>query len=52
MKMCTSCKTEKPESEFHRFGKDGARIGKWCKDCYTKNKKKTPRRSAQLGSSV
>lgn len=50
MKICTSCKIEKPESDFHRFGKDGSRVGKWCEACYTKNKggKKTPpRKQAQ-----
>ena len=34
-KICTSCKTEKPLSEFHRFGSGGAQIGKWCEACYT-----------------
>jgi len=43
MKQCTYCKLEKPESEFHHFGKDGARIGKWCTVCYQKNKKKDQR---------
>lgn len=52
-KMCSSCKTEKPESEFHHFGKDGARVGKWCRDCYSKNKKKTPKQpSTQAGTSA
>ena len=31
-KVCTSCKTEKPVSDFHRFGSGGARVGKWCED--------------------
>jgi hypothetical protein len=35
-KVCTSCNVEKPVSEFHRFGKDDSRIGKWCEACYTK----------------
>ena len=35
-KVCTSCNVEKPVSAFHRFGKDGSRVGKWCEDCYTK----------------
>jgi hypothetical protein len=35
-RVCTSCKKEKPLSEFHRFGKDGSRIGKWCDECYAK----------------
>ena len=43
-KVCTSCKTEKPLSEFHRFGGSGTQVGKWCEACYTKNKaaKKAP----------
>ena len=36
MKVCTSCGKEKPVSDFHRFGKEGSRIGKWCEACYTK----------------
>ena len=35
-KVCTSCGKEKSVSDFHRFGKDGSRVGKWCEDCYTK----------------
>ena len=35
-KVCTSCRKDKPVSDFHRFGKDGSRLGKWCEDCYTK----------------
>jgi len=35
-KVCNSCGKEKPVAEFHRFGKDGSRIGKWCEECYTK----------------
>ena len=35
-KVCTSCGREKPSSEFHRFGKDSSRIGKWCEECYTR----------------
>ena len=35
-KVCTSCNVEKPVSEFHRYGKDDSRVGKWCEDCYTK----------------
>ena len=35
-KVCTSCNLQKPIADFHRFGKDGARIGKWCEECYTR----------------
>ena len=45
MRVCTSCKVAKPESEFHRFGKDQSRIGKWCESCYVRNKKKTRNRN-------
>ena len=41
-KVCTSCKVEKPVSDFHRFGRDGSRIGKWCEACYTKKIAGTP----------
>lgn len=37
-KICTCCGQAKLITEFHRFGKDGSRIGKWCKPCYAKNK--------------
>jgi hypothetical protein len=37
-KVCTSCSQQKPVSDFHHFGKDGSRVGKWCKPCYEKNK--------------
>ena len=35
-KVCTSCKKEKPVSEFHRFGSGGTQVGKWCEACYVK----------------
>lgn len=45
-KVCTSCGQDKPITAFHRFGKDGSRIGKWCSPCYAKNK---PAKSANKG---
>ena len=39
MKICTSCRAEKPVAEFHRFGPNGERVGKWCEECYKKNKR-------------
>ena len=35
-KICTSCGKEKSVADFHKFGKDGSRVGKWCEDCYAK----------------
>ena len=35
-KVCTSCRMEKPVSEFHHFGKNLSRVGKWCEACYEK----------------
>lgn len=32
MKTCTRCRTQRPLSEFHHYGR-GA-IGKWCEQCY------------------
>ncbi len=52
MKVCSSCKVDKPESEFYRFGKDGSRVGKWCEICYSKNKKKAPKRPAPAGTTA
>ena len=39
MKVCTSCRAEKPLTQFHRFGANGERVGKWCEECYKKNKR-------------
>ena len=36
-KVCTSCRIEKPISEFHHFGKNDSRVGKWCEACYQKS---------------
>jgi hypothetical protein len=33
-RFCASCKRRLPIDQFHHFGKDGARIGKWCEECY------------------
>ena len=49
-KVCTSCGKQKPVSDFHRFGKDGSRIGKWCEECYTRKgsgKPASPPKAAQ-----
>ena len=35
-KVCTSCGKQKAVSDFHRFGKDESRVGKWCEECYTR----------------
>ena len=35
-RICTSCKVQKPLADFHRFGRDGSRIGRWCEACYQK----------------
>lgn len=34
MKTCTYCGKRKPIAEFHQFGKNPVRIGKWCEPCY------------------
>lgn len=36
-KSCTKCRKAKASSQFHRFGKDRSRIGKWCEECYQKH---------------
>lgn len=45
-RVCTSCRTEKPLAEFHQFGSGGGRVGKWCEECYQKNKARTQKRPA------
>lgn len=42
MKVCTCCKQSKNLAEFHRFGKDLSRVGKWCEECYLKKKGESP----------
>lgn len=42
-KVCTSCGQRKGLHEFHRFGKDGKRVGKWCEECFQRRKGKPPR---------
>jgi hypothetical protein len=37
-KVCTSCGQAKPLDQFHRFGKDLIRVGKWCEECFKKKK--------------
>ena len=51
-KICTSCKTEKPVSEFHRFGSGGTQVGKWCEACYTKKIAGEPTASPKRSSST
>jgi hypothetical protein len=36
-KVCTKCRVAKSPTEFHHFGMDGSRIGKWCEACYQKH---------------
>jgi hypothetical protein len=36
-RVCTKCRQAKAPSEFHHFGKDRSRIGKWCEDCYQRH---------------
>ncbi len=43
-RVCTSCQTDKPLAEFHKFGPKAERVGKWCEDCYQKNKARTQNR--------
>jgi hypothetical protein len=50
-KVCTSCKKEKPVLAFHRYGRDGYRIGKWCEDCYTKKSASKPTESLKSSAS-
>lgn len=50
-KVCTSCNVEKPISEFHHYGKDDSRIGKWCETCYTKKIAGKPTASAKAPTS-
>lgn len=51
-KVCGSCGKEKSVTEFHRFGKDGARIGKWCEACYTRRIAGKPPRPPKQVSSI
>lgn len=37
-RVCSSCRETKPLAEFHKFGPNRERVGKWCEDCYQKNK--------------
>jgi hypothetical protein len=50
VRMCSSCRKEHPESEFHSVGKDGARVGKWCKDGYSKNRKEPSKQPTPAGT--
>lgn len=34
LKLCTACQRRKILQEFHRYGKGGSRIGKWCEPCF------------------
>lgn len=46
-KICTACGRARPLTEFHRFGKCLARVGKWCEDCYQKKKGNASKQSEQ-----
>jgi hypothetical protein len=46
-KVCTSCGQRKDIHEFHRFGKDGNRIGKWCEPCLQRQKRRRAANQAQ-----
>lgn len=50
-KICTSCKTEKLVSDFHRFGSGGTQVGKWCEACYTKKIAGKPAKSPKQSTS-
>jgi hypothetical protein len=49
-KTCTACKTEKPLTEFHRFGKNGGQVGKWCEPCFQKKKRPAGQRKERFGN--
>jgi hypothetical protein len=34
---CTSCQRRLPTDCFHKFGRDGQKIGKWCEPCYQRH---------------
>ena len=38
-KKCTHCREDKPLTDFHVFGRNRERIGRWCAVCYDKNAK-------------
>jgi hypothetical protein len=39
-KVCTSCGQRKGLPEFHHFGKDKKRVGKWCELCLQRQKRR------------
>jgi hypothetical protein len=45
-KVCTSCGQQKDLHEFHRFGKDGKRVGKWCEACLQRQKRRRAAKQA------
>jgi hypothetical protein len=40
LKVCTSCGQRKSLHEFHHFGKDRKRVGKWCELCLQRQKRR------------
>lgn len=50
MKVCSKCKVEKENSEFHKWGRSKDRLQNWCKKCnsdYMKEKEHFEKRNAK-----
>lgn len=45
-KVCTSCGETKRTGEFHHFGAEKERVGKWCESCFQRTNGRRKRQGA------